>query len=428
MKKIIFPVLVAAILAAGCNAANPLIFGNKTPIEKYGEKLADGGLSKTPEGREWLSVSKTALLFPVSIQLPYKQAGNFSPAKPQALGLSFTAKQGQRLLFNLAKKDSSSFVLYAELYKQSEDGETKLIKAVDTNVTDFDCDVAETGTYLLKLQPQLFRAGMYSLSITLGPSLSFPVAGKKAYIGSVWGDNRDGGKRAHEGVDIFAPKHTPALAAADGIIVGVREGGLGGKTVLLRPDGQNLSLYYAHLDEQLVHEGQLVKKGDTVGLVGNTGNARYTPSHLHFGIYGIGGAIDPFPFVNRSVKTSPTLPSKKMPAYVRFTKDVNEDGLPLKKNTLALPVAVNSKGYIAELPDGRIINTLFSSVAEATQPLRNFKATEGTVLRSTLISEAAKDATVPVGSSVLVLGYFNGFAFVRTINGDGWILEAAPKA
>jgi murein DD-endopeptidase MepM/ murein hydrolase activator NlpD len=45
------------------------------------------------------------------------------------------------------------------------------------------------------------------------------------------------------------------------------------------------SYYFAHLDSQYVRAGQRVKQGDTLGTVGNTGNARFTPAHLHFGIY-----------------------------------------------------------------------------------------------------------------------------------------------
>ena len=55
---------------------------------------------------------------------------------------------------------------------------------------------------------------------------------------------------------------------------------------------------WVHLDEQLVEPGQWVEPGDVVGRVGNTGNARTTPPHLHFAIYAEGqGPIDPDPFL-----------------------------------------------------------------------------------------------------------------------------------
>jgi hypothetical protein len=65
-----------------------------------------------------------------------------------------------------------------------------------------------------------------------------------------------------------------------------------------RDDGGRYSIYYAHLHEPLVRRGQQVLAGDTVGLVGNTGNARTTPPHLHFGAYRRGrGAVDPWDLI-----------------------------------------------------------------------------------------------------------------------------------
>ena len=132
------------------------------------------------------------------------------------------------------------------MIQQGGNNETPLLSA-DTSSTQFTFDATETGTYVLRLQPQLNQSGSYGLSIAVGPSLGFPVSGTKAKPGSFWGDSRDGGKRRHEGMDIFAPKLTPAIAAADGYISGVREGGLGGKTVWLNVNNRNIYLYYAHL-------------------------------------------------------------------------------------------------------------------------------------------------------------------------------------
>jgi hypothetical protein len=216
------------------------------------------------------------------------------------------------------------------------------------------------------------------------------------------------------------------VAAADGTIVGVREGGIGGKTVWLRPDGQNITLYYAHLDEQLVQEGQAVKKGDVVGLVGNTGNARTTPPHLHFGIYGFGGAINPFPFVNRQVKAAPAVASKKMTEQLRLLKDLKGADT-IKKNTLLLPLAVTSRGYIAELPDGRFVQTSFASVQSAKQPIKKTKSALAAAVYKTPAIEGAPSVTIPAGSAVSVLGYFNEYAFVRSGETEGWILESSLK-
>jgi murein DD-endopeptidase MepM/ murein hydrolase activator NlpD len=148
---------------------------------------------------------------------------------------------------------------------------------------------------------------------TLVSSWVFPVWGKKSNIGSFWGDARDGGKRKHEGIDIFAKKGTPVVAVYDGVIISKSTTPLGGKNLWLQSLHKPLRAYYAHLDQQKVRAGQFVKKGQVIGTVGNTGNAKHTPSHLHFGIYkSFGGAVDPLPYVKNSPKI--IIPEKTTPA------------------------------------------------------------------------------------------------------------------
>jgi murein DD-endopeptidase MepM/ murein hydrolase activator NlpD len=145
---------------------------------------------------------------------------------------------------------------------------------------------------------------------TISKSLAFPVAGKKSNIGSFWGDVRDGGRRKHKGIDIFAKKGTPVVAISDGIIVSKGSTPRGGKILWLRSFSNPWLVYYAHLDQHKVKQGQVVKKGQVLGTVGNTGNARYTPAHLHFGIYSWAGAVNPLPYV----KYSPKVPLEQLAA------------------------------------------------------------------------------------------------------------------
>ena len=146
---------------------------------------------------------------------------------------------------------------------------------------------------------------------TVSKSLVFPVAGKRSNIGSFWGDQRDGGKRKHEGIDIFAKKGTPLLAVCDGIIVSCGNTPRGGKHLWLQSFHHPWRAYYAHLDEQKVRAGQVVKKGQVIGTVGNTGNAKHTPSHVHFGIYKLfGGAVDPLAYIRYSPKVAVPQTSK----------------------------------------------------------------------------------------------------------------------
>ena len=104
---------------------------------------------------------------------------------------------------------------------------------------------------------------------------AFPVAGRDEQAAqSFWGATRDAGRRSHQGVDIFAPRGTPVVAATAGVVTRVGQNALGGNVIFLVESGRRWAFYYAHLDRQLVAEGTRVAAGDTLGLVGNTGNAR----------------------------------------------------------------------------------------------------------------------------------------------------------
>ena len=369
MKNVLLLSFLISLYSFSCSSPVSKIFGNKTPHEEYAEGLDDKGLDKTPEGRAWVMASQAALDAPVAVSLPYRQQGAFHPDKPRAVGLQFAAKAGERLHFTVNRKSGGALPIYADLFKQYQTSAPVL--SADINSESFGFDVEESGTYILRLQPELFRTGEYSLSVAVGPSLGFPVSGNKANVGSVWGDSRDGGKRNHQGIDIFAPKLTPAVAAADGYITGVREGGIGGKTVWLRPEGKSYTLYYAHLDKQLVQEGQRVKKGDVVGLVGNTGNAKYTPSHLHFGVYTVGGAIDPLPFVNRNTREAPAMEDKKFVHQLKLTKSQKTTaGMTLKASTQLIPLAADATGYLAEAPDGTLLQVPFNAVKATKEPVK----------------------------------------------------------
>jgi murein DD-endopeptidase MepM/ murein hydrolase activator NlpD len=357
-------------MAISCKPSKS-IFAKKTPHEKYADQMDDAPWKRSPAGRQWLEASRTALENTQSILLPYKQLGYFHNDKARAIGLEFQAKRGERVHFNF-KKNLANTVIYTDIFKVEDNG-TQHLYAADLDVSEFSIDIETSGRYILRLQPELFKSADYSITLTSGPSLAFPVAGNKAKAGSFWGADRDGGKRKHEGIDIFAPKHTNAIAASDGIITNVSEGGIGGKVVWLRPTGRNITLYYAHLDAQMVQPGQSVKKGDVLGLVGNTGNAKHTPSHLHFGVYTSNGPIDPWPYVNQVMQTPPSVPEKKLTHFIKLTKaqKIDKTNELIKMNTMLVPLAISAKNYIAELPDGQLIQVPFTNVQVTTQPVSN---------------------------------------------------------
>ena len=126
--------------------------------------------------------------------------------------------------------------------------------------------------------------------------VAVPVAGVGVRnITDTWGGARDGGRR-HQGTDIFAKRGTPVLSATDGIVVRIGDYGIGGRHAwVMGPGGERH--YYAHLDDWApgLHAWQRLRAGEPLGSVGNTGNASTTPPHLHYGIYGESGAVNPHP-------------------------------------------------------------------------------------------------------------------------------------
>ena len=356
--KTILLLLFALPSFMACSSTVNKIFGDeRTPHEKYADRI-----ETTEAGKAWVNAAAAVLNNAQQISLPYSQLGYFPGGKARALALQFSAKRGERVVFELPGNDNGS-AIYADIFQRTA-VENRHLASADTSATNISVVIEETGDYIIRLQPPLERAGEYRLIGLSEPSLQFPVAGKKARVGSVWGDSRDGGKRSHEGIDIFAAKRTPVVAAADGYITRVNNGGLGGKTVSMRPRGSSFSLYYAHLDEQWVSPGQQVAAGDTLGLVGNTGNARTTPPHLHFGIYAQGGAVDPLPFVNRDVKKPAAIPERQLSSRMKLIRAVKlNPQQTIQANTEVIPLAFSGKGYIAELPDGSLIEAPVKSFA-----------------------------------------------------------------
>lgn len=361
MKRPATLILFASLIFLACNTSIKGIFAKKTAHEEYAEKVEDR-LKKSPEGRQWLAASELAISQPYQVKLPYRQHGVFLPDRSRAMGIRFYGNAGEQLRFALTKKAKADFSIFADLFYQ-ENSDQSLVFSADTGSREFVVNIDKAGEYILRLQPVLQQVGEYSVSVAVGPSLDYPVPGNKAKAGSFWGAPRDGGKRRHEGIDIFAPKKSPVIASADGMVTGVKNEGIGGKTIWMRAANRSVSLYYAHLDTQLVHPGQEVKVGDIIGTVGNTGNAKTTPSHLHFGVYTSNGPIDPLPFINKTIKESPPLSRPNFDRYVK-TKKAHKDGngISIPENTLLIPLAIDAKGLITELPGGQIVSLPASSV------------------------------------------------------------------
>jgi peptidoglycan LD-endopeptidase LytH len=116
--------------------------------------------------------------------------------------------------------------------------------------------------------------------------LLVPVEGISAsQLHDTFNAARSGG-RVHDAIDIHAPRGTPVLATADGMVIKLHYGARGGRSLYQLDQDGRTRYYYAHLDRYAagVNEGVRVTKGQVIGYVGDTGNAQPGDYHLHFAI------------------------------------------------------------------------------------------------------------------------------------------------
>ena len=291
---ILLIVYVLSIIFIGCKGIRELSDEVFKPSAR--EVYARGFDKEDSLFLKWKSAFEQAKTDKLIIKEPFVYSTSRDSSEVKAWGYTLDLRHGDRLVIEV-QSDSLSPDFFIDFYADSIVS-GKSTASAESGSRSLTRDVLSNGKHKVIVQPQMNFEGNYKIKIYTQPSLEFPVAGKgNADVQSFWGADRDGGARTHEGVDIFAPRGTPLIAVTDGIIVRSGEYGRGGKQVWIRDGLFGNSIYYAHLDSINVSMGQQVDKGDTIGFVGNTGNAAATSPHLHFGIYTNRGAVDPYPFI-----------------------------------------------------------------------------------------------------------------------------------
>lgn len=126
------------------------------------------------------------------------------------------------------------------------------------------------------------------------------------------------GTRAHEAIDIMAPRHTPVRAVENGRVARLfTSAGGGGLTIYQFDPSGRFCYYYAHLERYAsgLTEGQAVRRGQVIGYVGSTGNASPDAPHLHFAIFRVtserqwwkGEPINPYAVLTPAHQGTPQL-------------------------------------------------------------------------------------------------------------------------
>lgn len=173
----------------------------------------------------------------------------------------------------------------------------------DASITDLDRELARFAAHIGDREQQLdmLESLLSNRKLQEQASLSGkPV--KKGYMSSRYGWRSDPitGKRSmHTGLDFAGKTGSAVVAVASGVVSWTgKNSGYGNVVEISHGDG--LITRYAHNKENLVVSGDLVRKGETIALMGSSG--RVTGPHVHFEVYKNGRTVDPSTYIHRTIR------------------------------------------------------------------------------------------------------------------------------
>lgn len=427
-----------AVSLAACDGRVGMRFAASTPRETYEARLRDLELHGTALARDWTAAADQALQAPVAVSLPYREVRYLDPRQATAAAYRLSLERGQRVAarIEVAGAQPSELAFFLDLFLLPDSvTPAQLVASADSLGWEFEYVALRPGDYVLRVQPELLRGGRITLTISAHASLGFPVAGMDMRtLRSRFGAPRDAGRREHHGVDLFAPRGRPVLAATAGWVSWVGTNRLGGNVVWLRDGRYGRRLYYAHLDRHAVEEGTWVEAGDTLGFVGNTGNARTTPPHLHFGVYLRGeGPVDPYfhllepdgrevPFVGDSTLVGGWIRVAAPGARLRARASAAAPVIAEAPGQSPVEVlAGTGRWYLARLPGGE---TGYLDLRETRplEPMYSAAVAAASLLRSRPTPGGVATDDIAGGEIVPILGRYGDQLLVRHPSGLlGWI-------
>ena len=428
LGRVLLFFLLLLTLGACTDEIVPDEFVPRNDHEAYYHSLKQAGLTETALGQDWMEQAHAVLADPVVIETPLEELLFLDPSRADAVAYRFKALRGHKVQVEIETLSESAGRLFIDVFRSGEGTMRHIASASDDQMLGFE--PRRDGEYVLRIQSELLRGGSFLARVLKVPAFEFPVSGGHTRdIGSFFGDPRDGGRRRHHGIDIFAPRGTPILAPVDGYIRFTGERGRGGLVVWMRDEQRDQTLYFAHLDEIMTRRHTYVRAGDTLGTVGNTGNARTTPPHLHFGIYQ-NGPIDPYHFVASAdrrpapVNMDPLLLSRTM-RTTRATELRRSTGgaQSLPKHQLVTVNGARKDLLRVLLPGGGTGYIPTRAIEPVDEPVDQHTIVAETPLRPLPGAEHAPIEVLQSGQEVAVLGRNEEFLFVRNAVGQtGWLL------
>ncbi len=411
----------------------------------YVESLRSAGLAHTAIARDWILAAENAMENPVDVEPPFEESFYADHASAFAVAYHFSVLKGQRVEIDVAFDGQKRCRLFMDLFRvrglSYEDW--RMVASANDYEKHLEFEPKQDSSYVLRLQPELLRGGRFTITIRNMASLGFPVLGADhRAIGSGFGAPRDGGRRRHHGVDIFAKRHTPVVATSKAYVRRVSDSDIGGLNIWLHDQKRGLHLYFAHLQTQEVKENTYVMPGQRIGTVGNTGNARRTPPHLHFGIYVRGeGPVDPVNFIKK-INSSPEEISADTGILGQWARS-NRSRVPLKSSTASRSLeiarldpytamkiqAAAGDAYRVLLPDGLTgyVPSRFIESATETLEIQQADTIHNVMAAPMALAEVVEK--INGGEEFAVLGHFDGYMLVRTqMDNLGWLMASPAES
>jgi|GEM_PF-142410 len=427
---------------------------------------------------DWQTSAEVSLLTPVTIALPYTET--LMPDDDRSRGAdasvqtyTVTVPPGERLrivtrgapgatgglIIDVLDPELTRVGRPSMLASYGPDPLERRIAAPSRG--EAGSEFARPGVLHVRVQATPAARGRFAILLDTQPLFHFPVdTDARSPVKSRFGVARDGGRRQHHGIDIFAERGTAVLAAADGVVVRTGDSTRGGLHLWQRAvdeAGQRIgSLYYAHLDRIDVDPGSRVRRGEQLGTVGNTGNARTTPPHLHFGLYHrFEGPIDPLPLTGEARRAVPDVRiAAALPRWLQVVP--RRANLRVSADTSRSPITTLVAGQLVRvdgiLPGGRWVRVRAQGPDgsdEATGPDGpDGQATVGWIARSLLgppragepvsvqgtlragpRADSPTSARLDPATQVFPLGRYGSVLRVRTADGlVGWIDTDEPAS
>jgi len=218
------------------------------------------------------------------------------------------ALQWQLDFRRLKKGDKFSVLLSREMLDNIHENSQLLAVRISNGNKDYYAILAEDGSY--------YDINGEGLSQSF---LRYPLE-KQARISSPFNPRRfhpvTKKVSSHNGVDFAVSRGTSVLAVGEGEVIIAKYSGSAGNFIAIR-HGRQYMTKYMHLDKILVKPGQQIKKGDKIGLSGNTG--RSTGPHLHYELHINGQAVNP---LTASLPVSSGLTGKSKTTFLEQLKDI----------------------------------------------------------------------------------------------------------